>query len=339
LACSSEVKSAEKRVSCGVLEDYRGEVQILDEQRLNLVQLEESAVVPCRSWIFVDQGWMQIRYSNGFRVQFGSQTLVQLLDLFSLQKDHFVLSKGTLYLDLRSGEKEVRVASSVARMRASRGKFIILARKEQEDTQLITLSNVATLENRFEPHQKVRVSAGEMSEMNFKLMRVIPLPPSAISLASLRSKMNEFQFVPRDRTETIREVLKRQKRNVVAELKMPSQPSRKIASIRMKKNPSQTYLRNASDSQDAKLAKLQEAKLNVEWVKRLAGGAEMGKEVLFPSQFNKKPGRAGVEVVDLSQGVNSSNQTLDKALNQSLNHEEEQEKKHLIEDLSRIRLE
>ena len=73
-----------------------------------------------------------------------------------------------------------------ARARLERASAIVIYSAGDEESQLITLEDEASLENRFEPSRKMTVKQGEASSLNFTLLRVVPSAPRAIAQASLR---------------------------------------------------------------------------------------------------------------------------------------------------------
>jgi len=309
---------------CGIIESFMGDVQILDSTRTRLIDATLRGVIPCGAWLSVNQGWAQIRHQNGPHLHVGSRTFVQFPDFRNdpqFKGDHLVLYKGQVYAQAGDGEEEFRLVSSVGRVRVKQGKIIFIFSRNEDVTQLIAVENSATLENRFEPSRKVKVKAGESTELNFKLLRVIPTLPSAISVASLRPKLADLRIAENDRYEALQSVLKRQGRKFATHLveeadKGPDVAARKLASTARVK----TYLRHQPDKADQML--------HSKWVKKMVGGESIGERILYPDKFYGRAQRVRLEVED--PGVK---------LNQKLQKQEEAEKKRLIQELLQIRVE
>ncbi len=326
---SSEVPSSVRpAVPCGVLEAFTGDVQILDANRTHLITATSRANLPCGSWVSVNQGWAEIRHQNGPRIHLAKQSFVQLPDFRTdplFKGDHIVLYRGEIYAEVGDGEEEFRIVSSIGRARLKNTKVILLLNQAHEETQLIALQNSATLENRFETNRKVKIQAGEETSLNFKLLRVIPALPSAISVSSLKPKLNELGVPENDRIEAIRAVLRRQGRTFPehprdlpvddAEPEEKDDPSRKPA-----KEKTGSYLRHMPEKEDQMLHSY--------WVTKMAGGQQVGEKILYPDKFYGKSQRIRVEVLDPAE-----------KLNKKLQKQEEVEKKHLMEELSQIRVE
>jgi hypothetical protein len=335
----AEEKAEEKEVEavqapCGVLESFLGDVQILNSTRTRLVDATNRAAIPCGSWVSVNHGWAQIRHQNGPHIHVGGETFVQLPDFKNdpnFKGDHLVLYKGQVFAEAGDGEEEFRMVSSMGRVRVKRGKIIFLFNRNTDETQLISVESSATLENRFETSRKVRVQAGESTELNFKLLRVIPTLPSAISIASLRPKLADLRIAESDRYEALQWVLKRQGRKFAAPLvdensdvdeggRSPEKKSGPhVASRKLASTHPESYLRHPPEKSDALL--------HAHWVKKMVGGESIGERILYPDKYYGRAPRAGVEIID--PGIK---------LNQKQKKQEDVEKKHLIEQLTQIRM-
>ncbi len=296
---------------CGILENFLGDVQILDPARSHSTDAVSRAALPCGAWISVTHGWAQIRHQNGPHVYLASQTFAQLID-FKKLGDHVILYRGQIYLQAGGGE-EFRILTASGRARVHRGEALLIFDHQENETQLISLDHVATLENRFEPSRSVKVQAGESTTLNFKLLRVIPSLPQAISAASLRPRLDAFHLLESDAFNALRAVLKRQNRSFASDL---SGSTRKSTTDENRN----TYLRHIPESSDVAL--------HDHWVKKMVGGETIEEGILFPNETYGKHQKAHLEVVDPGE-----------KFNKKLKIQEEIEKKRLINELSQIRME
>jgi hypothetical protein len=207
--------------TCAVLENFSGEVQILDSTRSRLLDTFSKAPIPCGSWVSVVTGWASLVHREGYRVKLAANTFVEVPEPSAASTgagDQFMLFRGQIYAISGDGSKELRVATANSRARMSRGRFILVFNHSEEETQLITLANRASLENRFENSRKILAKAGESSTLNFKMLRVVPSAPRAISETAMKVKMDELAFDDRERVYALKVVRLRQERKLAVEL-------------------------------------------------------------------------------------------------------------------------
>jgi hypothetical protein len=224
IAEAPPVPIATKEHSCGVLEMYTGEVEILNATRSKLIPLDHRAPIPCGAWVSVKRGWIQIRHQSGPRFQASEDSFFQLPEYrkewATGERDQVVIYRGQLFVGVKDAEEDFRLRSAMARARVRRGgKALFLIDSEASDAQLISLRNVATLENAFEPQRRVRVNAGESTRLNLKMKRLIAAYPQPIDLASLRPKLYELRLSDKDQLEAIESVQKRLDRKWMPEVK------------------------------------------------------------------------------------------------------------------------
>jgi hypothetical protein len=299
---------AEKPV-CGVLESFSGDVQVLDPQRSRLYSLSLNTALPCGSWIATNQGgWAHVKHEMGPTILMGPDTLVQLLE--TPQEDHLTLYKGEVYAEVGGGMGEFRIISPTGRVRLDRARVIVAFTQDEDKTQLISIEDTATLENRFEPSRKIAIRAGEITELDFKLMRVMPLLPKPVSSASLHPMLVELRVSEREQTLAENAVNRARNR------RLAGQPPVGDHLVRTK----ESYVRHVPDALDPELHSL--------WVRKLAGGDPRGEKILYPDKDFARTQKARVEVQDVETRFRKRGQ---KA--------EEVEKKKIIQELSQIRVE
>jgi hypothetical protein len=317
LSCSlSQAETSEKGVpSCGLLDSFAGDVLILNSSRTQILNVTSRLALPCGTWVSVNQGWAQIKHQNGPRIYLGNQTFVQLNDFrkdSEFKGDHTILYKGQIYVQANEGEEEFRIVTAGARARIKRGKLVAMFDPAQDETQIITLSNVATLENRFEPSRIVQAKAGESTQLNFKLLRVIPSAPQAVAAAPLKSKLFEMHVPQSDQTDAVRAVLNRQNRKFAATLDTSRSPA--------SDGQTDSYLRHAPEPVDAYLKN--------HLMRKMVGGEQMGERILYPDRYYGNSQKIRVQVEDPGT-----------PFDQKLLKQEEVEKKRLMDELLKIRVE
>lgn len=312
--------------SCGLLESFVGDVQILDATRTKIIDPVVRLPIPCGCWISVNQGWAQLKHQNGPRIHLNSNTFIQLADFrkdSQLEGDHIVLYKGELFASVRDSEEDFRLITAMARARVRKGgKIIFLIDREKDQTQLISIKNSATLENRFETEKKVRVQAGEATQMNLKIKRVIPQFPSAVSVSSLRPKLYELRLSEHDKSEAIQVVMHRQDKKWITQTNTDSQ-SEDVSEKKVKRTVS-----SISKPTVHPVGADDESILNTKFIDKLTGGAPGQEKLVDPTKFPDQSQKAHVEVEDPTIQIN-----------EKLKKQEDLEKKQLIEALSRIRME
>ncbi|MGZ3709851.1 MAG: hypothetical protein ACXVBC_13100, partial [Bdellovibrionota bacterium] len=272
-------------IPCAVIEDFRGEIQILDPSRTQLGEADRKSPIACDGWVSTGSGWAEIRHRSGFMIHVGSNTFLKFVKNdpsipdAEFGAEQLVLYKGQVYAQAGGGSGELRIVTANGRARVSRGKILLVFNKSEEETQLISLENEAHLENRFEPEHVVTVHPGEGSSLNFRLLRVVPSMPVAVSAAALRPKFNDLNLDQDTRKIATREILKRQGRKFAATLYEDSDddhPGRKIASVKPKLDASR-YLRHQVSTEDSVL--------HAHWVKKMVGGEKIGERILYPDKY------------------------------------------------------
>ncbi|MEO5969051.1 MAG: hypothetical protein ABIQ95_03920 [Bdellovibrionia bacterium] len=322
---------------CGSLLDYMGKVEILDSTRSHILESKPNILFPCGSWISVRSGWGQIKFRDGQKVRLGADTLVQIQS----EKDQLILFRGVTYVETSAGNGEFRLSTSIGRARINRGKIVFLYSPESDITQLISLENSATLENRFESERRVEVQPGESSELNFKQLRVIPLLPSSVASASLKKILDQLGVPDSDKVQAIRIATNRQEKKfaILRKKEFPEKTDdvssdetsgggRGLASLSVVKQKEQDelaatnkpYLRHRSDPRYPKL--------EAQMISRMTGGVPSGGKLVNPRTRSQRGRQIASEVPEEEQV--HSHRLLPSELSA---------KKKLINDLSKIKIE
>ena len=165
----------------------------------------------------------------------------------------------------------------------------------------------------------MQVQAGEASSLNFKMMRVVPVHPRAVSVASLKPKFLDLRMDERLQARATQAARAREERRFASNLESPASASNTV------RRPASEYGGDTSSARH-EAEKGESAILHAHWVKNMVGGQEVGEHILHPDKFYGRPQRVKVDVDDVSPHSMSKQEK-----------QEEAEKRKLIEELSLIR--
>jgi hypothetical protein len=228
VSASQPVEAVTQGVPCAIIEEVSGAVQLLDVSRTLISEAGKRTPVACGSWVSVGQGWIKLRLRDGFTVHLSADSFAELpesnLDGKN-QGEQVVIYRGQLYARNDSGASELRVLTANGRARLTRGAMAVLYNREGQESQLIALENVATLENRFQKNARVSVRAGEATSLSLDLQRVVPASPRAVAIASLRERLTALKVSDRDRSAAIRVTQVRHERKIASALEEMDAPA------------------------------------------------------------------------------------------------------------------
>lgn len=307
----------EPPIPCAVIDSFSGELQILNATRTQVSDATKNFPVVCGSWISVGTGWVELTHRDGYKIHLGSQTFVEMPESNKDGKysgEQLVLYRGQAFGQAGSGSGELRFLTPNARARTKRGRMIVMFNGHEEETQLVTLEDVASLENRFETYRHVDVKAGETSNLNFKILRVIPTSPKAVAIATLKPKLVDLHITERESNQAIQTAHARGEKQVL-------QRSGSAGPVGQRAPASRNYMRHRGDKVDADL--------KAHLARKVVAGEASGEKILYPDRFYGRPRKVSVETEEMG--------TLRKG--QRRNSLEDAEKKRLIEELSKIRIE
>jgi hypothetical protein len=319
---------------CAMVENYGGDVEILDPSRTHMTTVVGKNVgIPCGGWVSSQSGWAIIRHRDGHDLRVGPKTFVEIPENSASSPDQVVLYHGEMFGSTEGGGGDLQILTANARVRVPRGNVLVNYDPETQDTQLVALDNPATLENRFEPKQKVQVKPGEATSLDFKLLRVTPTFPKAISVAALREKLALFHVNDKDATQAYEVAQMRAERRMAATLtpeddlkKDEAKPSDKqdknkdddltFATRKIASDPA-SYENNSHSEEDAMLKS--------HMVRKMTAGEDVGERILYPDKFHGKPRRINLVIDDPGAAMDKNSKKV-----------EDTEKKKLIEELSQI---
>jgi hypothetical protein len=359
VAHAFEVGAQEGEVApCAVVENFQGDLEILDPTRTHIINVGKNVGIPCGGWVSSEMGWALIRHRDGHDLRVGPNTFIEIPENNANSPDQVVLYHGEVYGSTEGGGGDLRVTTANARVRVPKGAVLVNYDAENQDTQLVALDHPATLENRFEPDQKIKIQAGESTSLNFKQLRVVPTFPKAVSIASLKEKLVLFRLNEKDAADAYQVAEVRAERRLAATLtpeqEMAKQdaldkqqakddlkdgpkdgvkddlefkpketpvvaPGRKLASEGGVKNATYSYERGPVTTDD------EGQMLKSHWLRKMTAGEDLGERMLFPEKNHGKARKVSVVVDDPGAQMDAKKQKVEDA-----------EKRKLIEELSQI---
>jgi len=196
----------EKVPTCAMLEDYEGQVLLVDASRSFLMDTFNRAGIPCGGWISIDQGWAKIKHRSGYRTRVGAHTFVQVA---REETEQFVLYRGQVLIESGDGAPEARVLTANARYRLERGRVLVVYNEQDEETQVIALTGEGKFENRFVSENSIALKPGQSSTLHQKALRVLPDTPLAVSTADLRSKLAALHVPEKEKVQILAQAKER----------------------------------------------------------------------------------------------------------------------------------
>jgi hypothetical protein len=339
---------------CAVVENFQGDLEILDPSRTHIINVGKNVGIPCGGWVSSEMGWALIRHRDGHDLRVGPNTFIEIPENNANSPDQVVLYHGEMYGNTEGGGGDLRITTANARVRIPKGSVLVNYDAENQDTQLVALDHPATLENRFEPDQKTKIQAGESTSLNFKQLRVVPTFPKAVSIASLKEKLILFRLNEKDAADAYQVAEVRAERRLAAtltpeqeqakqddldkkqarddlkskddlEFKPREQPA--VTPVAARKLASEGGVKNATYSYERSPVTTDEegATLKSHWLRKMTAGEDLGERMLFPEKFHGKPRKVSVLVEDPGAPMDAKNKKVEDA-----------EKRKLIEELSQI---
>jgi hypothetical protein len=293
---------------CAVVERFSGNIQLLSAERTRIREIELKAPVDCGGWVSVVDGFVHLRHRDGFLFGLSGSTIVRVEESNRPAVDPLQLVQGEVLVQAVANAGEVRILTPNARARVLRGRAVALYRETEQDSQLLVLSGLSRLENRFLRERSVEVRQGEFSSLAFKLLRTVPSAPAAFSQATLREKSVALHFDEAAAVDSSDRLRERQNRLFAAQPTMDA-ASRKPASS------GGSYERHSADPADPALEQ--------KFKRSLAGGSRVAEEILEPENHAPVLKNSRISVRAVESGKRSA--------------EEESERARLLDELSRLK--
>ncbi|MCM2279505.1 MAG: FecR domain-containing protein [Oligoflexia bacterium] len=310
---------------CGVIEEFRGAVQIMDPSRTRLIEPELRAAIPCGGWISVGKGRVRISHRDGFQVHLSSNSFAQFPEPNADGKfsgDPVVLYRGQAYARAFDGARQLSVMTANGRVRVSRGAALVLFNQGDDQTQVVALEGTVSFENRFQKARQVKVAPGETSMLSFRQARVVPSSPKAIALAALRPRLAELGVGEKETRFALAKAKARADRKFAAALDVAKEAKDDVAIASSASRGEASRRAPASEA-----AAKQEDGVQAHLARRLAGGIDLGERLLLSGHGGGQSPRARLEIADPAEKLEAR-----------ARQKEDLEKRKLIDELSRIRV-
>ncbi len=251
---STDVHHAEAPVAiCATIQAFAGEALVLDSSRAHVDDAKVGRGIACEGWVSVQTGWIELKHRDGHFIRMGSNSFAQ----FNGEGESVTLLRGMLHARTVDEGAELRMVTPNARARIRQGSGILVYKPEASRSQWVTLDRMAAFENRFQEESHVTVAEGEGSVLDLSKVRVVPVQPRAITVASLKPLLKSLDFPEKATASAVRVALVRQRRVLPAILAGSSiEGIRAPASIRESgKESAGLYRRHSPSDRDAKVEK------------------------------------------------------------------------------------
>lgn len=283
--------------ACATVEGFSGSAQILDETRTAIHEVGEIRQVPCEGWVSVDEGWVRLVDRNGHEIRLGEGTFVQL----TAEADELVLFRGEVYGKASRGV--LRVITPNLRARVSRGSLLVLFDPGSEESQVVALDRAVEVENRFVRSHRVRVMPGTLSELDFKLLRVLPRMPRPVEPGSLEAALSELNVAAEAREAALKLARIRIQQNKVKIARAGTAVGRGRAPAGLVFDQDGAGARKEAAKQVSPGASSWTGSSIQRLARQVVGGEPQGVRLLFPGSHagarisGKGRGRAGPRIV------------------------------------------
>lgn len=284
-------------VPCAVLEEFDGDVQILDAERESLLKSGFNSSIPCGGWISVDRGWAEVKHRQGYRFRIRAGSFVQFFDhangRHKTADDHVVLFRGSMLAKVIGSDEELRILTANARTRLKVGRVLVTYAPTREETQVYAVTRTATLENRFAPEASMEVRAGEASSLNLGIARLSPSTPRAVSFASARDQLSDLGLEESELKSALASAIERRGRKLASAL-----PGSGNASRAMTAESDYERHRKPASEQKGIVASDPSAE------RRMLGSTDdklLSRELLFPKSTGKPQSR-GIASIEPKKG-------------------------------------
>ncbi len=199
---------AQAQAPCAVVEKFAGEAFVLDSSRSHVDDVREKRAVPCEGWISTGDAWVELRHRAGHLIRVSRNSFVQL----QTGESDVSLIRGVIHAQAFGDSHPLVALTPNGRARLKLGSALAIYDPEKQKTQWVVLDRVGSLENRFEKDAAVTVHEGESSILDLSRPRVVPQPPKAITIASLKPMLKDLAIPEKKFNRAIRVALERQRR-------------------------------------------------------------------------------------------------------------------------------
>jgi hypothetical protein len=200
--------TAQDPVPCAIVEKFAGEAFVLDPSRSHVDDVRDKRPIACDGWLSTAEAWVEIRHRNGHLIRVSRNSFVQ----FQTGESDASVFRGVIQAQAFGDSKPFVALSPNARATLKFGSALMIYHPDKQSTQWVVLERVGSLENRFEKGTEVTVHEGESSILDFSKPRVVPQPPKAITVASLKPILKDLSVAEKKFNRAVRVALERQRR-------------------------------------------------------------------------------------------------------------------------------
>jgi hypothetical protein len=200
--------TAQDPVPCAIVEKFAGEAFVLDPSRSHVDDVREKRPIACDGWLSTADAWVEIRHRNGHLIRVSRNSFVQL----QTGESDASIFRGVLQAQAFGDSKPFVAWSPNARATLKFGSALMIYNPDKQSTQWVVLERIGSLENRFEKGTEVTVHEGESSILDLSKPRIVPQPPKAITVASLKPILKDLAVAEKKFNRAIRVALERQRR-------------------------------------------------------------------------------------------------------------------------------
>lgn len=300
-----KTKKSEASV-CAVLDDASGDVLLISSNRSEFLEVAPKTSVPCGSWVSTKNGWADLRFPNGAGIRIGQASFAQVFPVGNASKEPVSLYRGTVLVRSSGDALPFGVLSANGRAKSASGTMIVQYDPTLEETRVLALDRKAEFENRYLGSKPMTVREGELSDLNFKLMRTIPTQPKPLKQANAREILERLDLSQGEVKRYADLVRQRARRQVVLPEGRAADPERFVAS-----EPKPLKARKSDPGRHGSTV---ESLMIRKLVGEEDGGEKLVRTKRSPASVKGKGVRYKVEVHQPSKGVEDEKSRVLKAL-------------------------
>ena len=189
-ALASEPNESGAGKICGILRSFEGETQIFDYTRTHLGDAAYGTKLRCGDWVSVDKGKATIELVVGAAVLAGENTFIQILDPQSgenPEQAHVALYRGEFYAQPSKGE--IRIVTPNAIGRVEKGAAFAVYSTASDESQIVGMGGVTSLENRFFREPKMPAGFGKVVTFANPVERLLPDQARFVNARDLNERL------------------------------------------------------------------------------------------------------------------------------------------------------
>jgi hypothetical protein len=214
-------------------------------------EVREKRAVACDGWVSTADAWVELRHRAGHLIRVSRNSFVQLQ---AGESDVSIL-RGVVHVQAFGDSHPLVALTPNGRARLKLGSALAIYDPEKQKTQWVVLERVGSLENRFENEATVTVHEGESSILDLSRPRVVPQPPKAITVATLKPMLKDLAVPEKKFNRAVRVALERQRRVFPSQINSGPELSSVQRTPASVEEVDGDYLRNPRDEDSDRAAK------------------------------------------------------------------------------------